>query len=143
MTKKLISLGILSVLFAVRLSAENRLIAQPGSYTDESMSLAVTVTTVSPDQIRFRVSYLGKTPSDGTSHSIGREESTVAPVAIKRDRWAFCFEAPNMLWFYDGTESIKLWTVTPDRGLLRLDSKSGNLAAGPLELRNWIKKNSR
>ncbi len=142
MIRKLIILGTLA-LGAAKLAADDHLIIQPGKYADEAMAVSVAITTAGPDQIRYQVDYLGKIPDDGTARAIGRAEASAVPVPIKRNGWAFCFEAPNMLWFYDGMERVSLWTINRDRGLVRMDSKVSTGGVGPLQLRNWIRKNER
>jgi len=122
--------------------AEDRLIVDPGAYADKAVAVSLEIREAGPDQLQFTVSCNPKLPTDRISRAITQREThgVAAPLKVKIGRWAFCFEAPNMLWFYDGMQRISLWTVTSERGLSRIDGTIETTANPPLVLPEWIRK---
>ncbi len=122
--------------------ADDRLIVQQGTYSDPTVPIALVVEEVGADQIRFTISYEPEPKPAGGSRAITRAEThgVAGPLKVGKARWAFCFEAPNLVWFYDGKGRISLWTVNEERGLSRVDSVFAETAGGPRILLDWIRK---
>ncbi len=141
--KQIFSLLLCAVfLVTARAFAEDRLIVQQGTYSDAKVPIALVVEELGADQIRFTISYESELKAAGRSRPITRAEThgAAGPLKVETARWAFCIEAPNLVWFYDGKDGLSLWTVTEERGLSRVDSTVAGSAGGPQILRDWIRK---
>jgi hypothetical protein len=130
------------ILAGGRLYADEQLIVRAGTYSDEAMAVSLVLEELGANQVRFSLTYRPKPQTAQLSRAIATQEThgVASPLKTGTGRWAFCFEAPNLVWFYDGMQRVTLWTVTAERGLSRVDSTVEHANVGPSVLREWIRK---